>query len=368
MLYSVDVSYSVDKDSWDSKLLENASSTIYQSYNWSEIYKNLYNSKPVFFIMKDEEGKVVAQLLSFIHSKYYWANSPLVIQKINSLLNLGSILFWWYGPVIHDQKNQLEIIEKLFYSVESFARKKKLFMIKGSFPPLLHFNDKSLLDKFQYNIIPWSTYIINLNQNSIDFFSKLDKKIRYDIRKAEDNNHIFIISNKREDLTEYGLIKDTYVKAIPKNNEDSSRIFYDDHWNFLQKYGYEKLFRVLIKDKTESAALVGIFNKNIVQHGVASLKNDSKAGSFLTWNMIKWGMESNYHILDLGGANPEPQSNKEEKIDFFKSKWNGEKIEYLRFFKILNLWPFLLSKLMMNPRSILNFHKVLSKILKLHNT
>ena len=31
----------------------------------------------------------------------------------------------------------------------------------------------------------------------------------------------------------------------------------------------------------------------------------------------------------MGGANPNPQSQKEKKIDFYKSKWGGQETPYL---------------------------------------
>ena len=42
-------------------------------------------------------------------------------------------------------------------------------------------------------------------------FSKLDKKIRYDIRKAEENNVIFNIANDKTHLFDYDKLKESVL-------------------------------------------------------------------------------------------------------------------------------------------------------------
>jgi len=351
MEYFTEVYDSFDEQLWNSKLLENNSSTTYQSLNWSLTYKIGYHSKPIFFTVRDSNNNIVGQLLSFIHSKYYWANSHPAIQNLASKLDLGSILMWWYGPIIHDEYHKVEILTKIFEEVEKFAKQNKIMMIRGSFPALSKFQNESILTKFGFSIIPWSTYIVNLQQSKDAIYSKLNKKIRYDIRKAEQQQLEFNIGNNRESLSEYEQMKFISLKSLGKKSGKKNKTFYDSQWEHLQKKGYQKLFRVKNDDETLGAILGVIFNNNVVQHGVVnSLKSTSSAGSFLTWNTIKWCMDSGYSTFDMGGANPNPSSQKEEQIDFYKSKWQGDKIQYLTFFKVLDRVKFGLSKFMMNPK------------------
>ena len=61
----------------------------------------------------------------------------------------------------------------------------------------------------------------------------------------------------------------------------------------------------------------------------------------------------------MSGVNPEPSSKKEARIDFFKSKWGGEKYDYLTFMKILDKQKAKISFALQDPR------KILSKITEL---
>ena len=79
----------------------------------------------------------------------------------------------------------------------------------------------SQAQKFGFSIIPWSTYVVNLQQNKDAIYSKLNKKIRYDIRKAEQQKLKFDIGSNRESLSEYEQMKFISLKSLGKksNNE-----------------------------------------------------------------------------------------------------------------------------------------------------
>ena len=70
--------------------------------------------------------------------------------------------------------------------------------------------------------------------------------------------------------------------------------------------------------------------------------------------MIKWGIENNYSSFDVGGINPNPVSEKEKKIDYYKSKWNGKKYDYFFYTKIINRKKYYISTALKNPKRIIS--------------
>ena len=112
-----------------------------------------------------------------------------------------------------------------------------------------------------------------------------------------------------------------------------------------------KIFLARYGGKIISGIHSYVYNSNVIQNGVT---NDplSKihAGSFLTYNVIKWCMENNLTSYDMGGANPNPDTDKEAKINFYKTKWNGTEKSYLKFSKIHDKFKWWFSTVLKNPK------------------
>ena len=73
------------------------------------------------------------------------------------------------------------------------------------------------------------------------------------------------------------------------------------------------------------------------------------AGPSITWNSLQWCIDEKYSTFDMGGANPFPDSSKEKSIDFFKSKWGGEKYCYNLYTKIFDKTKTKISSFIKNP-------------------
>jgi len=336
MNFKTEISTTADEKTWDKNLLQSKESSAYQSYNWSKIYQEGYDSKPIFISVEDNSGKIVGQLLAFIHNKYYWANATFVVRTIGYKANLGSVLMWWYGPIIHDFSNRSEIISQILLAVDKVVKKNNIMMIRGSSPPLANSHD-DVFKKNGYGLKPWATYVIDLQQDPDNLYNLLNKKTRYDIRKSEKNALEFEVATDRSSLDEYEQLKYLAKKIEGERPGPKNRRFYDAQWKYLQKNGYQKLFLVKHEGKPISGILTVTFNGNIIQHGVVNYsERDLLGGTFLTWNVIKWGIKMKYLTFDLGGVNPYHKSAKEKQIDFYKSKWEGKLTHYSTYTKILD--------------------------------
>ena len=59
-----------------------------------------------------------------------------------------------------------------------------------------------------------------------------------------------------------------------------------------------------------------------------------------------------YLTYDMGGINPSPENDKEKSINFYKSKWGGKKVYYMKFTKVLDAGKWKISAVLKDPRKI----------------
>lgn len=352
MDFKTSVSNEVDENEWNQLLSKNHASTAYQISNWPKIYEYTYDSKPFYVTVETSNGRVIGQLASVLHNKLFWQGTNPFLSFIGTKLNLRSVLNWFYGPIIHEPEYHDEITHEILKAIDNIAKKEKITMVRGISPPLDEKTSNKQFESYGYKIEPWSTYITDLKQNTNELYNSLNKKTRYDIRKSESNDLKFVIADTRNDYTDFSEIKVESKKRLGQKAKPTPE-FYDAHWELMYKQGYEKLFLVRHDDEAIGGIFGMIFKGKFIQHGVGnSDKTYLLGGTFLTWNTIKWSISENLSHFDVGGANPNPELDKEKQIDFYKSKWGGKKYQYYLYTKIFNKTKTKISALVKNPKNL----------------
>ena len=347
------ISEKIDENHWIKTLEAHPASTIYQIPVWCKTYKEVFNSKPFFIEIKNQDEQIVGQLALLIHSNYFWEGTNKITKIFTSKTNLGKHIFWNYGPIIHDNENFEEIFSKILDVVDELAIKHKVSFIRGSTPPMMNQPSKTMLESYDYQLSMWSTYITDLKSNTTDFFDSLNKSVRYDIRKAQKNKLEFVVGDDFSSLSEYGDMKYN-AKSRSGHRKGKVPFFYEREWENLHRHGFAKIFLSKHEQIPLSGILCLIFNQNVVQHGAVNSPNTKlQGGTFVTWSGIKWCMENGLKTFDMAGVNPNPSSKKEEQIDFFKSKWGGKKYDYFTFIKILDQKKARISFALQDPKKIL---------------
>jgi len=345
-----EISYDINCKEWNNELLKNQASTVYQTSNWQNIYKQTYDSKPFFITISKPNGKLLSQLGGIIHKKLFWNNANLVASYIGNKLNLRTTLNWFHGPIIHDHDYQQEIITEILSCIDKISKDNKVAIATGISSPLEQSISNSSFTTFGYTIKPWTTYITNLQQDKEKLYNSLNKKTRYDYRKSQQQELTFEIADTRKSYDEFNDLK---LDARKNNGEKikKNNMFFDAHREFLYEHDYEKLFLVRDNGKLIGGILGVIFNGNVIQHGVGiSSSTKLLAGPSITWNSLQWCIDKKYSTFDMGGANPFPDSSKEKSIDFFKSKWGGEKYCYNLYTKIFDKTKTKISSFIKNPK------------------
>src|SRR3972149_61778 len=352
MEFKTSVCHDVNEKEWNRSLSKNKTATAYQIAAWPKIYEYAYESKPLYITVENNSGDILGQLAGVIHSKLFWQDSNIITSFIGSRLNLRSVLNWFYGPIIHDLENHEKIIFQILDKINEISKKEKITMARGISPPLHEGFSNKQFGKFGYAIEPWSTYITNLNLDSNALYNTFDKKTRYDIRKSEKNNLQFIVASSRSEFNEFYEIQISSEKRSGHKIKRNSA-FYDAHWDLMHKKGFEKLFLVRYNGIPIGGLFGVIFNKNLIQHGVGNTETTQLlGGTFLTWNSLKWAINENLMHFDLGGANPNPELEKDRNIDHYKAKWGGIKYPYFLYSKIFSQTKTNISSLLKNPKNI----------------
>jgi serine/alanine adding enzyme len=350
MKLEVEIRYEVDESLWNKTLKINQYSLGSQTAECYIPHKFTYNSKPVFIKVFNCSREIVGQLSAVIHFTNYGIKTNRIADLIDSKINSGSTLRWSHGPIIHDHENFEEIFSKILLAVDKIAKENNVNIVSCTTPPKVSNFPISVFKKNGYSVKPWITYITNLQRSTDEIFKSLHNKTRYDIRKAEKEDLQFEISSSRESMDIYFELKfnKEKINQIKKNNKK----FSDNIWENLFQKGLKKNFIVRFQNKPQAIITNFLFNGNISQVGVATSSDNKYAGTFLIWNTIKWASENNYRTYDVGGANPNPISNKEKGIELFKSKWASEKHDYYICTKVFNKTKYRISKLIKNPKGI----------------
>ena len=355
MDFHVDISNKIDEKVWNDNLAQSEFANGYQIANLAMVYRDSFDSIPFFIYVKNPNNKIVGQLAVTINTKYYLRDSNVILKVIGTKLKLNPILRWEYGPIIHDKSNQDEILSKILSAVDVISLQNRVTMIRGTTSPLGAQPSNQIFEQFGYHERNWGTYVTDLNQNIDELYGKLSKETRYDIRKSEKNELEFHIADDFESFNEHNKLA-LNVRKHRGESMKTNELFEKKFWEHLYENGYLKVLQVRKNGKTLAGIDALVFNKNIMQYSVVNSSEGQslQVGSFLTWNAIKWSMDMKYKTYDMGGINPEPENEKEKSINFYKSKWGGKQLDYIRYVKVLNNVRFKLSTALSNPRKVKN--------------
>ena len=352
MSYKVEISDNVDENEWNDNLINNPSSMVYQTTTWLKLYQITYGSKPIFITIRDQNKKIVGQLACLIHRKVFWQDANPLSKIIGNMLKLGTVLWWYHGPIIHDKSNKDEILNTILHSLEKVVQKNKVIMIRGISPPLEEQFPSEIFLKNGYKLVPRLTFIIDLRHNLTELYDSLKKDTRYYIRKSEKEDFQFEVAEDKEAMVKFQDLKYQAKKREGKKalkNPD----FFDKHWEIMRGEGREHLLIARHKGEIIGAILTLVFNGNMIQHALANSPDKELIGTFLTWNTLKWAQKMKYLTFDFAGVDPNPQTKKEKGIYFYAEKFGGKKYDYWVYTKIIDRTKYYLSSGLKNPNRII---------------
>ena len=305
---------------WNDRLLNSGYGTKNQSVEEGKSAQN-NNKTPQFITFTDKSDKIIGQLLISLTGRFTEKN--LSKKLVGVFLKLKSVVCTWeYGPTIFDPSYSEDIYKKLGDYLIS-----KNYIVSGWQNPLQTDGISILKSKFQ--IIPWSTFMIDLSQSLDVLFQNIDKKSgRKNIKRSTERGVTIELINN-ENLIDFLTLRNNMRKKqglIERTFENFS--FW---WNLMKPLGISGF---LTKKNNEpiGGLLFSYIDNQIIEIAVARSEIDTNeklySQDLIKWNIIEWGHNQGLKYYNLAGVNPNPINSKELGIFNYKKKWGGTKYDY----------------------------------------
>lgn len=327
----IDLSYLPDSD-WNKRLENSPLGTIYQTKEYALLIKSQLKSKPLYLTFFDNKGTILGQLLLFqtFRGRKKLAKFFGRGKLFSSLSKISKILpqevFWTYGPVIFDTKNNNEIMK----SLGVFIIKNRYYFYGNSHP----LNNNCIFPQyFNFKTKTLGTFLINLKLGNENIFQNSDKhSVQKNIERAKERGVRVSEIKSSKDLVIYYKLLNEFRHA---NN--LTLYSYEDvveGFEFVKNIG-QIGFLAWNNEIPIGGIFISSFNKYINEWGIARTFLDSEKKLYsldlLRWEIIEWGIKNNMNYYDLSGVEIKNRSPKENGIFRNKRKWGGTLIEYSSF-------------------------------------
>lgn len=297
-----------DKDLWNEWVTSNPWASFYHLWEWGEVLCRTYQYQRYYFAVKRGQEILGVLPLIYIRSKIF-ANK------------LVSLPFAEYGgPLLTDSIDSPEI--ELALAIFSKALSTLVRLLRVDYVELRQPKFSLSLTAPTSGFTPLRRYLtfrVDLTKSESELWRNLDKKCRNAIRRAMRSG----VKIKEVDLDHisqyYHLYLDTESRhGSPPHSEDFFR-------NVIDLFAQKRLRMMLAVFDGKAIGGIMAFHfmkklywfNNVLDREYAKLNPTN----LLLWKLIKWGVQNDFAMLDLGQTRPEDKG-----IYNFKSGWAGRKV------------------------------------------
>ena len=279
--FSIQLATEEDECIWNNYLKKKKKNIPINYFSWSKIISSIFMfQKPLYLMVKDQEGNIRGLLCSFI---------------VSSITGNKKLYSTRFGMVVDNE----EVSKILFEYIENFCKKRKIddFVITSGFTKY-----KSRLNCFEK-----ISMTLQLNKNIEWLWDNLSSKTRNTIRRGYKNNFkfssdvkylrgFFKVYKKRMSNKNLPSLPLSYFKAILKKNTSNSKLL------------------VALKDKEVIAGLILLYSKNGSQYTYAADDNSIFKNNMhcLLWEVIKFLYKKKIRFFDM------TESKKNSGVYYFK--------------------------------------------------
>jgi FemAB-related protein (PEP-CTERM system-associated) len=281
----------IDKKRWNEFVAKNPEANFGHLLGWREIIKKSYGHKGLYLVAK-EGAEIQGILPAFIIEHFFFG------KKIVSMpfLNYG-------GVVAKSLEAQDALIDYLKRNKYNLFELRSLTPIKWLSADLSQF-----------------TFLLELNVSEDSLLEKLDKKVRNQIKKADQFGFELKIGNQY--LNEfYGLYQKTMKRL---GTPVHSLLFFK---NIIKEFPEQtKIFTAFLKNKPVASFIIFIFKDTALNLWAASdaKYSEMNPNNFLYWETIKYYAKAGFKYFDFG------RSEKDSGTFNFKKQW-GTKARQLYY-------------------------------------
>jgi len=312
---------SLSSEEWDTAVKQFECATLFQSYEWGELMK--------------EEG---------IKIKRFAVNENgrlLCLAQCEEMgPSLARILYCPRGPVCdYDSEDGRRVLSVLLENVREYARKRNIVFLRVnpevrlSREIMTFFRGLKLktLGKYPPPLgLYKGTFKVDL---TVDFFSKFEKRVRYNIRKAQRQGVVIISDTSSEVFQDfYKVLKYTSsVKKFVTPRYD----FLKKMWATLAEKSMGKIFLAKYNRQVLGGLLITRFGSECKVKWAGSYSDhaifrQTSPNELLHFEAMKWAQRSGCQTYDLSGVgvSVEPGDLGWE-IFLYKRGFGGEYLEYV---------------------------------------
>ena len=278
--------------------------SVYQTYEWAQLMKEIYSVSPVFFLVY-KNSKIIGGQLFF--------RKPILV-FLTSYESQG-------GPLVINETD-FETVETAVLENYQKIQNLSLYILTR---PKISDNSDTKYREHGFRKSNFYTFLLDLNKSEKDLWDSFRKRIRRSVRKAEKSGLISAEANTWEDwLKFYRLHVDhSNLRGIAPKSEEFYKIIFE---RFYPK-NMARLF-IAVDGTKLVGGLLFLQYKNIMIYHIGAFDDTYSQISphdLIMWNGIRWGSGNNIDILDLGDTWPDPKSHI-YSIYEFKEKWDGQLI------------------------------------------
>lgn len=297
------------KAEWNDFVDKNIHSSLFQRYEFSDIYSRTKNMKGIRLAVSDEHEKLLACMVVKIESKKFLPFSSVAIVE--------------NAPLYEDSEPGKEAAEFIIKHYDSH--------IKAVYSNAKIDNDKFLEILYEsqgYEKIPCLNFEIRLDKEPEKVFMQIHKSRRKNIKKTAKVG-IEVIEADSSSLPDfYRLLEQTYGNLGLQVPDIS---FF--HAIFELMPSNAKLFLARYAGKFIAGRIVLVYKKKIFDWyaGASAEHLNIFPNDAMVWHVLEYGCKNGYELFDFGGAGVPGE---EYGVREFKKRFGGRLVEYNSFKKI----------------------------------
>lgn len=300
------------KGLWNDYVFANSHAHVYHLWEWGEVLCKTYNLGRRYLAVKEDQ-RIVGVLPIF------YIRGLLFADKIVSLP------FCEYGgPLLVDYSDQSmaeNVLMVLMKNVRELAKELRVDYIELRQPSS---SFSSFFSSIGFRVLRrYVTFKLDLTVGESGIWKNFDgltrRRARARLKKA------VRIGAEVKDVNVDGL-KHYYALYLRTQKRHGSPphsyAFFKNLYDGFKSKGLLRMLLAVSKGKPIAGITVFCFNgrlycwNNVLDRKYAG----SHPTDFLLWYLIRWGVENNFRVLDLGRTRPEDTG-----VYYFKRRWGGQK-------------------------------------------
>jgi len=300
------------RDLWNDYVSANPHGYVYHLWEWGDVLQRTYNLKRWYLAVK-EDRRIVGVLPIFYIRGLFFADK------------LVSLPFCEYGgPLLTDYLDQSmaeNVLALLMKNVHRLAEELKIDYVELRHPQISFSN---FLSSNGFRVLRrYVTFKLDLTAGESGIWESFDGLTR---RRARARLEKAMRIGTRVEEVNGDSLEHYYALYLGTQKRHGSPphsyVFFKNLYDGFKSKGLLRMFLAVSEGNPIAGIMVFCFNgmlycwNNVLDRKYASWHPTD----FLLWQVIRWGIENNFSVLDLGRTRPEDAG-----VYYFKSRWGGQK-------------------------------------------